>query len=798
MRRVGLALIALLLVTMLVVVPLLTRAAATPGPSTTIDAQKQAQGNELVDAEGPVVLIGTAGVRWDDLSAVATPHMWELAERGGVANLVTRSVRSSSCPVDGWLALSAGRRAADVPAEEYGVCRQMHDVDDGQVPAWSEYLEEAEDASYDAHLGAFHELLEQAGKEAVALGPGAAIALASSDGDLDFPYVSRSGLGRGMSEEASAELADSDLLVVDVGAVRDRDRPQVEAEDPRFAGGLPEDEDEAVPDEADWPLVGPDRVEQVARVDKRIGAVINAVQSAEGPEPTVLFASLADSGTTPTMQVLAAAGDGYPASLLSTQSTRQPGMAQTTDLSPTLLDLLGVPVPGSLSGAPVYSDDASGTGAGRIARLVDENHHGQAVRPLSAPFISALVLINLALYASVTVGLNRRVIDRFSSWLDNRRSTTWRDLAARMRMPNPQSALQALRAVSLTVAALPVASYLANLVPWWRATAPGLVVVAATLVIAVLIAAIALGRPWRYRSMVPMGIVAGLTMLVLGVDALLGARLQLSAVLGVQPQVGGRFYGFNNSSFALWAAASVIVAACLAEPLVRRGRRKWAALLVGGIGLIATVLDGLPAIGADFGGPPAIIPAFIIMMLLALGIRLTWQRVVVTLGATAVISVGFAVLDWLRPPAERSHLGRFIDTVLDGGLINVIGRKLGQNLANLFGSTLTFMAIGGIALVLLIILRPLRRAANQSDTGAYSWLIGGSALRLFDTDARMLRPTLVGLGVSMGIGFAVNDSGIVIPAMGVALAVPLLIALLTTWLLAARSADDDPLLADSR
>src|SRR5699024_5792976 len=139
-------------------------------------------------------------------------------------------------------------------------------------------------------------------------------------------------------------------------------------------------------------------------------------------------------------------------------------------------------------------------------------------------------------------------------------------------------------------------------------------------------AAIALGRPWRYRSMVPMGIVAGLTMLVLGVDALLGARLQLSAVLGVQPQVGGRFYGFNNSSFALWAAASVIVAACLAEPLVRRGRRKWAALLVGGIGLIATVLDGLPAIGADFGGPPAIIPAFIIMMLLALGIRLTWQR----------------------------------------------------------------------------------------------------------------------------------------------------------------------------
>ena len=47
----------------------------------------------------------------------------------------------------------------------------------------------------------------------------------------------------------------------------------------------------------------------------------------------------------------------------------------------------------------------------------------------------------------------------------------------------------------------------------------------------------------------------------------------------------------------------------------------------------------------------------------------------------------------------------------------------------------------------------------------------------------MLRPGLVSLAVTLGIGFALNDSGIAIPALGVALAVPLLVAACATWML---------------
>lgn len=50
----------------------------------------------------------------------------------------------------------------------------------------------------------------------------------------------------------------------------------------------------------------------------------------------------------------------------------------------------------------------------------------------------------------------------------------------------------------------------------------------------------------------------------------------------------------------------------------------------------------------------------------------------------------------------------------------------------------------------------------------------------------MLRPGIVALSVTLGIGFAVNDSGIVIPALGISLAVPLLVTVCAAWLLRLR------------
>ncbi|MFD1505654.1 alkaline phosphatase family protein [Georgenia yuyongxinii] len=766
--------------------------AASTAPTATTGAATTPAG--AVTAEAPLVVIGTTGVRWQDLSALATPNMWQLAQQGASANMVVRSVRSSTCPADGWLALSAGRRAADVPMEEFGTCRDLPPArEDGAVPGWADYLGAADAASYDATPGLLGDTLAAAGVTSVAVGPGAAVALATSAGTVagDHAFASTSSVR--MGAQVAQALPGHALAVIDVGSVRDRNRPLVSVPSAAGAPTLPEEPEPAetptLPAEEAWLLKSPERGLQVAAVDARVGAVLDAVRTT-APAATVLLASLADSGSVALMQMVTAAGPAMPTvpaggALLDTRSTRQPGMVQSTDLTPTVLGMLGVDVPAGLAGAPFSAVEDGRSGPARVAHLVDVNRHAVEIRSLVGPFYSALVLVNLLLYGVVTLGLNRRMLDGTAARLEARGGTTSARMARALRSRRPVPLLRALRTAAVVVGAVPVATYLANLLPWWRAGSPGLALYGATVVLAVAVAAVALLGPWRRRLLAPVAVVAGLTAVLLAVDVLTGARLQVSSLMGVQPQVGGRFYGFNNSSFSLFAASTILVAMCLTDPLVRRGRRVWAAAVIAVVGVVATVLDGAPSIGADFGGPPALIPGFLVLGLLAMGVRLTWRRIAVVLAVTAVAAISFSVVDWLRPPSERSHLGRFIETVLDGGLWSVITRKAAQNLTNLFGSTLTLLAIGGIVLVVMLLTRPLRTARGRDvgGHGSYGWLTGGNTIGRIDRDAVMLRPTLVALGVTFAIAFAVNDSGIVLPAIGTSLAVPLLVAVVTGWLL---------------
>jgi len=48
----------------------------------------------------------------------------------------------------------------------------------------------------------------------------------------------------------------------------------------------------------------------------------------------------------------------------------------------------------------------------------------------------------------------------------------------------------------------------------------------------------------------------------------------------------------------------------------------------------------------------------------------------------------------------------------------------------------------------------------------------------------LLRPAVAAICVALTVGFLINDSGIVIPATGIAVAVPCLIAAVVQWRLA--------------
>jgi hypothetical protein len=681
------------------------------------------------DVAGPVVLLGTGGVRWADVDD-STPALKQLLQQDSAGLLAVRSVRSIACPSDGWLAVSAGRRAGDQAVgfragqRDVPSCREPEVTGtpgaQGTVGHWADYLAQAGRDSFDAHPGLLGDTLAANGRTSAAVGPGAAIALADRQGRVAHAWP-----GQNLAPEVRAALATSPHLVaVDLGAVLDPDRQA--ADEPPLTGEY------AQPKAA-----------QVRALDARLGAVLAELPATA----TVIVAATADSGSLPPsqMQLLAARGPAplggeFRGSLLGTESTRQDGIAQTTDLLPTLLAALSVPIPADAVGSALEPVQQQRSAPERARKLDDLALASSEVTPIVPWIFNGLVVSQILLYGVVTLLLRRR-------------STAG---SGRRRM------LGGLRRAAVVFASFPAATFLANLLPWWRADSPRWAVTGAVVLFMAPISMLALLGPWRRALLGPMGAVGAATALILATDAATGSHLILSSLMGVQPYIAGRFYGFSNPAFALFATGALLAAISLADALVRRDRRREAVTAVVVIGLLATVIDGAPGIGSDFGGPPAIIPAFAVLALMVAGVRITWPRVLLIIGVTLAVIVSLSVIDWLRPADQRTHLGRFVESVIHGGAWPVIHRKAAQNIDILFTSWLSALLPVAAAFVFFVLAKPV------------AW--GVRPLQLAYNRSPVLRLGLIAFGVMMVLGWALNDSGPAVPADAATVAIPLLIA----------------------
>ena len=142
---------------------------------------------EAREPDAGVVLVGVAGLAWSDITAEDTPALYSLVEPNAAASLTVRTVRSRTCTVDGWLTVGAGRRAtdaADVDAndEHDRFCRDVPQpvpVPGGGavVPDWEVLVAAQEEQTYETSLGLLGDRIDDAGTCAIAVGPGAALAL---------------------------------------------------------------------------------------------------------------------------------------------------------------------------------------------------------------------------------------------------------------------------------------------------------------------------------------------------------------------------------------------------------------------------------------------------------------------------------------------------------------------------------------------------------------------------------------------------------------------------------------------
>jgi hypothetical protein len=345
--------------------------------------------------------------------------------------------------------------------------------------------------------------------------------------------------------------------------------------------------------------------------------------------------------------------------------------------------------------------------------------------------------------------------------------------------PVAGSARALLRTAALVAASLPVATYLAGLVPWESTGAPLAAMAVAVVAADLLVAAIAAFGPWRAHPLGPPMAIVVVTLTTLFLDVLTGSTLELNGLLGYDAIVAGRFTGYGNLSFGLLSVCALLVTAAVATVVARRvgperARRATIGTVVG-LGLITVAVIGAPGLGRDFGGVLSALPGFLLLALLLVRGRVTLVRIGLILGA-AVVAVGtVAYLDWLRPAAERSHLGRFVEQLLTGEAWTVVSRKGQANLDILLGSPLAKMLPVALIAAVWLVRRGGLLRSRRGDDGVVT---GPAGLPM--ADAFALRAALLAGALSLTLGAAVNDSGVALPATAAALLVPLLV-----WLAAA-------------
>jgi hypothetical protein len=399
------------------------------------------------------------------------------------------------------------------------------------------------------------------------------------------------------------------------------------------------------------------------------------------------------------------------------------------DVAPALLDRLGVPRPDSMRGRPIRVDDVGGRGADRRATLVDVDAATRFRSDIGGPVATVFIALFTAVVVAATLVLTGVV-------------------QGRARAVAPLLAAAALAYLPSVYLARIFPLHDAGLAAYWAFLAT------CTIVLALAARALSRGRPVD-AALIGLGTIAG----VLVADGLTGSHLQLNNALGFSAEAAGRFIGYGNAGYAVLAAAALLAAGLVAHRIGgRRGAWCGVAILA-----VALVVDGAPFWGADVGGVLSMVPAYAVAAILLFGWRLRVRSAVLVAAGTVAAVALAAIADVQRAPGDRTHLGRLVEQVGGEGsdaFVTVVQRKLTMNVESLSSSVWRILV--PIALAFL----------------AYVAFAGARPLLGLLRRVPELRAVMVGFAVLLVLGYALNDTGILVPAVMLGVLVPVLVTLL--------------------
>ena len=435
-------------------------------------------------------------------------------------------------------------------------------------------------------------------------------------------------------------------------------------------------------------------------------AILVVTPSPPRPRPDAAYAAL-----TPIILHLP---QGGPA-LLTSPSTRRPGLVVNTDLAATVLGYFGLPVPADTVGRAMQTVPAKGEPMAVLLRDLARQDAVETTRRALFRSFATIAAIVLALAVLLLL-----LGEHAPSW-----------------------ARGGLRGLLLLCLALPSAALLAGLASD-RLTSSQLGTAIAVLTFMLALIA-SLATSGRAGDAVLAGMVAGLLVLDVGT----GQHMLQWSTLSYSPAAGARFYGIGNEyGGALFGGALVAMAAWLGGvEQERRGRRALFALA----GLAVAAVQGLPRLGADFGNALSEAIGFGMFATYLWRRRFAWTDLLLVGAGLALMGgliVGVDML--LSRGGAPSHIGLLVGSVQAQGasaLFDVIGRKLAMEWMLMRASTWTGVAIvGAVLLGTAVVVRPPS-------------LLAALARRPWFT------PALICCVAGSVAALALNDSGILTVAM---------------------------------
>jgi hypothetical protein len=704
-----------------------------------------------------MLVISLPVVSWKDVNKHELPNLNRLLDHAGVADLTNRSVRRDSRLGDGYITLGTGTRSignltdttndghafevgegigADTAGQVY-TRRTGRDAGNGLVDLDIDAIvDNNKKELYDAEIGALGDALAGAGwtRAVIANGDGQDVE------EVPGGYYRRQAVTALMGNEGRvpAGAVGPELLTADPAAPfglrydneavlsafrpvwKDRSVVLVEASDLVRADAYRQ---YAAPEQRDRLFA-----RALRRTDALIGALLREV---DPRTDAVMVVGATPSLRESTLTIAALRAPGVEPGLLRSGTTRRSGFLQLIDIAPTILERVGVKEPDSMEGRPAGVGRGGGSAADRRAFLEDADAAAKFRDDLIQTVVVLFVVVQILLVVAALIWLARP---------DRKRVTTIVHVGA-------LASLGLIAAVLLTRA---VPFHEIGRIAYWLWLLGGSLALAGLYRLA-----------GRRQELLPLILALGVIVAVLVFDVLVGTPLQFNNPLGYSPRVAGRFSGYGNLAYAALASAAVLLAGLLAH---RIGGRRGAIAAIALLGVVF-VVDGAPFWGADVGGVLSILPAYAVTAYLLLGVRVR-VRTAVLAGCAAVAAVLlFGAYDLTRPSDERTHLGRLFETSGSrgwSGVSTVIQRKVDQNLGVLFRSQWLIIVVLVLAFLAYLLARHRER------------------LRGIVRQIPEMRAAFIGFAILSVLGFVLNDSGIAIPGLMLAILNASIISLFVT------------------